>query len=81
MTEPTLDPATDYPLSVHRRDLLFTPNGKSIEDITIDASSPVTSRRPICASPQTPCVCRPRSPNGWGGGRSSGGRTCGARPR
>ncbi|MCV7252363.1 diol dehydratase small subunit [Mycolicibacterium fluoranthenivorans] len=37
MTEPTLDPATDYPLSVHRRDLLFTPNGKSIEDITIDA--------------------------------------------
>ncbi|MHA3023462.1 diol dehydratase small subunit [Mycobacterium sp. BMJ-28] len=37
MTEPTLDPATDYPLSVHRRDLLFTPNGKSIEDITIEA--------------------------------------------
>ncbi|CDO09852.1 propanediol dehydratase small subunit PduE [Mycolicibacterium cosmeticum] len=37
MTEPTLDPATDYPLSVHRRDLLFTPNGKSIEAITIDA--------------------------------------------
>lgn len=37
MTEPNLDPATDYPLSVHRRDLLFTPNGKSIEDITIDA--------------------------------------------
>jgi propanediol dehydratase small subunit len=37
MTEPTLDPATDYPLSVDRRDLLFTPNGKSIEDITIDA--------------------------------------------
>lgn len=37
MTEPTLDPATDYPLSVHRRDLLFTPNGKSIEDITIDS--------------------------------------------
>jgi propanediol dehydratase small subunit len=37
MTEPTLDPATDYPLSVHRRDLLFTPNGKSIDDITIDA--------------------------------------------
>ncbi|MDX1876006.1 diol dehydratase small subunit [Mycolicibacterium sp. 120266] len=37
MTEPTLDPATDYPLSVHRRDLLFTPNGKTIDDITIDA--------------------------------------------
>ncbi len=37
MTEPTLDPATDYPLSVHRRDLLFSPNGKSIDDITIDA--------------------------------------------
>ncbi|MBI3224862.1 MAG: diol dehydratase small subunit [Mycolicibacterium cosmeticum] len=37
MTEPTLDPATDYPLSVHRRDLLFTPNGRSIDDITIDA--------------------------------------------
>lgn len=37
MTEPTLDPTTDYPLSVHRRDLLFTPNGKSIDDITIEA--------------------------------------------
>lgn len=37
MTEPILDPATDYPLSVHRRDLLFTPNGRSIDDITIDA--------------------------------------------
>ena len=37
MTEPTLDPATDYPLSVHRRDLLFSPNGTSIADITMDA--------------------------------------------
>ncbi|OFJ55435.1 diol dehydratase small subunit [Mycolicibacterium grossiae] len=37
MTEPILDPAADYPLSVHRPDVLFTPTGKSIEDITIDA--------------------------------------------
>jgi propanediol dehydratase small subunit len=37
MTQPTLDPATDYPLSVNRRDLLFTPTGKSIDDITIEA--------------------------------------------
>jgi propanediol dehydratase small subunit len=37
MTQPTLDPAVDYPLSVHRRDLLFTPTGKSIDDITIEA--------------------------------------------
>ncbi|TFV56141.1 diol dehydratase small subunit [Mycobacterium sp. PS03-16] len=37
MTEPILDPAADYPLSAHRTDLLFTPTGKSISDITIDA--------------------------------------------
>lgn len=37
MTEPILDPAVDYPLSVHRTDVLFTPSGKSIDDITIDA--------------------------------------------
>jgi len=37
MTQPTLDPAVDYPLSVNRRDLLFTPTGKSIDDITIEA--------------------------------------------
>lgn len=37
VTEPILDPAADYPLSVHRPDVLFTPTGKSIEDITIDA--------------------------------------------
>jgi propanediol dehydratase small subunit len=32
-----LDPSVDYPLSIHRRDLLFTPTGKSIDDITIEA--------------------------------------------
>ncbi|CAA0129405.1 Propanediol dehydratase small subunit [Mycolicibacterium vanbaalenii] len=37
MTQPTLDPAVDYPLSLHRRDLLFTPTGKTIDDITIDS--------------------------------------------
>jgi propanediol dehydratase small subunit len=37
MTQPTLDPAVDYPLSTNRRDLLFTPTGKSIDDITIEA--------------------------------------------
>lgn len=37
MTQPALDPAVDYPLSVNRRDLLFTPSGKSIDDITIEA--------------------------------------------
>ena len=37
MTEPTLDPATDYPLSVHRRDLLFSPNGTPIDNITMQA--------------------------------------------
>ncbi|WP_197382370.1 diol dehydratase small subunit [Mycolicibacterium mengxianglii] len=37
MTQPTLDPAVDYPLSVHRRDLLFTPTGRSIDDITVEA--------------------------------------------
>jgi propanediol dehydratase small subunit len=37
MTQPTLDPAVDYPLSVYRRDLLFTPTGKSIDEITMEA--------------------------------------------
>lgn len=37
MTEPILDPAVDYPLSLNRKDLLSTPNGKSIDDITMDA--------------------------------------------
>ncbi len=37
MTRPNLDPAVDYPLSVHRRDLLFTPTGKSIDDLTMEA--------------------------------------------
>jgi propanediol dehydratase small subunit len=37
VTEPTLDPAVDYPLSLHRTDVLFTPSGKPIDDITIEA--------------------------------------------
>ena len=37
MKQPTLDPAVDYPLSVNRKDLLFTPTGKSIDDITLEA--------------------------------------------
>ena len=37
MTEPNLDPAADYPLSVHRKDLLFTPTGKPIGALTMDA--------------------------------------------
>jgi propanediol dehydratase small subunit len=37
MTEPTLDPTVDYPLSMNRQDLLFTPNGKPIADITMAA--------------------------------------------
>lgn len=37
MTQPTLDPAVDYPLSVNRKDLLFTPTGKSIDEITLEA--------------------------------------------
>lgn len=37
MPEPILDPAVDYPLSVHRRELLRTPTGKAIDDITIEA--------------------------------------------
>lgn len=37
MTEPNLDPAVDYPLSLNRKDLLFTPNGKPIDAITMAA--------------------------------------------
>lgn len=31
-----LDPQKDYPLAVHRPDLLKTPTGKSINDLTMD---------------------------------------------
>lgn len=37
MSEPVLDPAVDYPLSLNRKDLLTTPNGKPIDAITMDA--------------------------------------------
>ena len=37
MTEPDLDPAVDYPLSVNRRDLLVTPTGKPLDAITMNA--------------------------------------------
>ena len=37
MTEPDLDPAVDYPLSVNRRDLLVTPTGKPLDAITMPA--------------------------------------------
>lgn len=37
MSEPVLDPAVDYPLSLNRKDLLSTPNGKPIDAITMDA--------------------------------------------
>lgn len=37
MKEPDLDPVVDYPLSTHRRELLRTPTGKAIDDITIEA--------------------------------------------
>lgn len=37
MTEPNLDPAVDYPLSSNRKDLLFTPNGKPIDAITMES--------------------------------------------
>lgn len=37
MSQPILDPAVDYPLSTNRRDLLSTPTGKSIDDITMEA--------------------------------------------
>ena len=37
MSEPVLDPAVDYPLSLNRKDLLTTPNGKPIDAITMDS--------------------------------------------
>ena len=37
MNEPNVDPQVDYPLGVHRKDLLFTPTGKSVDEITIEA--------------------------------------------
>ncbi|MCT2299844.1 MULTISPECIES: diol dehydratase small subunit [Dietzia] len=36
MTEPRLDPAVDYPLGVHRPELIFTPTGKTVDDLTMD---------------------------------------------
>ena len=37
MNEPNVDPQVDYPLGVHRKDLLFTPTGKSVDEMTIEA--------------------------------------------
>lgn len=37
MSEPDLDPAVDYPLSVNRRDLLVTPNGTPLDALTMSA--------------------------------------------
>lgn len=54
MTEPILDPSVDYPLSIHREDLLFTPNGKPIGDITMDAViSGEVSASDLRITPQT----------------------------
>ncbi len=33
----TLDPDVDYPLAVHRPELLRTPTGKALDDITLEA--------------------------------------------
>ena len=35
--EPQLDPHTDYPLGTRRTDLVRTPTGKHLEDLTIEA--------------------------------------------
>jgi propanediol dehydratase small subunit len=35
--EQELDPHTDYPLGTHRSDLVRTPTGKRLEDLTIEA--------------------------------------------
>jgi propanediol dehydratase small subunit len=54
MSEPVLDPAADYPLSLNRKDLLFTPNGKPIDDITMDAvMSGEVSASDLRITPQT----------------------------
>lgn len=36
MTSHELDPAADYPLSVRRPDLLSTPTGKNVTELTMD---------------------------------------------
>lgn len=36
MTEPDLEPASAYPLSVKRPDLLYTSTGKNVADLTMD---------------------------------------------
>ncbi len=35
MTDPTLEPAHDYPLSVKRPELLYTSTGKTVADLTM----------------------------------------------
>lgn len=37
MTSTQLDPSRDYPLAAHRPELLFTPTGKRLDQITMDA--------------------------------------------
>lgn len=35
MSETAFDPAADYPVSVHRPDLIRTPSGKALSDLTL----------------------------------------------
>jgi len=37
MTSTQLDPSRDYPLATHRPDLLHTPTGKSLDQITMES--------------------------------------------
>ncbi len=80
MTEPTLDPATDYPLSVHRRDLLFTPQrqiDRGHHDRCVVAGDIQATDLRI-----TPDTLRLQAQiSERVGAAAARGRTCGARPR
>jgi propanediol dehydratase small subunit len=50
----SFDPRSDYPLGTKRPDLVFTPGGVSLEDVTLDAVRAGTLRADeIRATPQT----------------------------
>lgn len=54
MTETQLDPARDYPLATHRPELLHTPSGKRLDQITMESvlSGEVTAED-LRISPET----------------------------
>ena len=59
----SFDPIRDYPLGTRRPDLVTTPGGVPLADVTLDAIRAGTLGATRFARPPRRCACRPRSPS------------------